>query len=440
MQEQIDAGGDRRYNGGQRCSSLCLLKGQSSPSRYGLQIYISHDGSTTPRYFLSLPRFLVCPTLSFFTSCKRSNCQFSFSNHLNFQLLLAPRMSIGSAILSLEALARKAEYTVEAFESLNISAIVTKEQHNALESSSMRIWESAAKIADKIDDLKQNSIDWTLGEGKKLAAQAVSAREDIIARGRPRGPAAFRRNFVQFFDGPKDSPIDSSATRSRNKLTRARCELIRCLSPHAIISWAAAFPSSIWAAGFMPDHAFDYLIENVEPEEIPAWPTKIGETLHAFAAEEPLQRSNSYMEFLQGLVSSTSIGTVLVLTDKQLLIVAHHPSTTIKESQYGQTGVNTNHLSQYGRHLLTMFTIEIQYMFSKAPINLIQLLGDLLSNAVRSSYHWKMERSLGEPTTDCLTTMIPEDTTQDSAITLWIGPETRYHVIKALNLQPTWSS
>lgn len=66
----------------------------------------------------------------------------------------------------------------------------------------------------------------------------------------------------------------------------------------------------------MPDHAFDYLIENVEPEEVPAWPTKIGEILRAFAAEELLQRSNSYSEFLKGQVCSTLSGKVLSLTDK----------------------------------------------------------------------------------------------------------------------------
>ena len=38
----------------------------------------------------------------------------------------------------------------------------------------------------------------------------------------------------------------------------------------------------------MPDHAFDYLIENVESGEFQAWPTKIDEILRAFAAEESL--------------------------------------------------------------------------------------------------------------------------------------------------------
>ena len=214
-------------------------------------------------------------------------------------------MSIGSAILSLEALARKAEYTVEAFNSLNPNATLTKQQYHALDSANMRIWEVVAKVADKIDYLKEDYVQWTEGEGKALAAQAVSARENLVAHGRPKGPATFRRNITLFFDGPKDSPIDSSSVKSRNKLTRTRCEWIRCLSPHGIISWAAAFPPTVWTGGFMPDHAFDYLIENVEPGEFQAWPTKIGEILRAFAAEEPLRQSKSYSSFLEGQVCPT---------------------------------------------------------------------------------------------------------------------------------------
>lgn len=214
-------------------------------------------------------------------------------------------MSIGSAILSLEALARKAEYTAEAFDSLNSNAVLTKEHYHALESASMRIWEVIAKIADKIDRLKEDHVKWAGGEGKALAAQAVSAREKLLAHGQPTGPATFRRNITLFFDGPKDSPIDSSSVKSRNKLTRIRCEWIRCLSHHGIISWAAAFPPTVWTGGFMPEHAFDYLIKNVEPKEFQAWPVKIGEILRAFAAEEPLRRSDNYSAFLKSQVRST---------------------------------------------------------------------------------------------------------------------------------------
>lgn len=258
-------------------------------------------GSTTLRKF----SWLVTPLRDGFDL---SSLRFHFPLPAIIQIVncyKAFAMSIGSAILSLEALARKAEYTAEAFDSLNSNATVTKQQYLALDSASMRIWEVIAKVADKIDHLKEDYVKWTEEEGKTLAAQAVSAREYLIVHGRPKGPATFRRNITLFFDGPKDSPIDSSSVKSRNKLTRTRCEWIRCLSPHGIISWAAAFPPTVWTGGFMPDHAFDYLIENVEPNEVQAWPMKVGETLRAFAAEEPLRRSNSYSAFLEGQVRST---------------------------------------------------------------------------------------------------------------------------------------
>ncbi len=79
-------------------------------------------------------------------------------------------------------------------------------------------------------------------------------------------------------------------------------------------------------------------------------------------------------------------------------------------------------------------------MFSKAPTDRIPLLGKLLSDAVQTSYQWKMERELAEQTTDCLTTMIPKDQNQDISITLWIGQETGDQMIDAFKLRPTWSS
>lgn len=90
--------------------------------------------------------------------------------------------------------------------------------------------------------------------------------------------------------------------------------------------------------------------------------------------------------------------------------------------------------------VLTISTEEIQYMFSKAPISQIPLLGNLLSDAVQTSHHWRMERSLGEPTTDCLTTMVPKDPTQDISITLWVGAETGDQMTNVFKLGPTWSS
>ena len=91
-------------------------------------------------------------------------------------------MFIGSAILSLEALTKKAEYTVEALNSLNPNATLTKQQYHALDSANMRIWKVVAKVADKIDYLKKDYVQWTEGKGKALAAQAVSARKNTATK------------------------------------------------------------------------------------------------------------------------------------------------------------------------------------------------------------------------------------------------------------------
>lgn len=79
-------------------------------------------------------------------------------------------------------------------------------------------------------------------------------------------------------------------------------------------------------------------------------------------------------------------------------------------------------------------------MFSKTSISQISLLGNLLPDAVQTSHHWEMERTLGEKTTDCLTTMIPQDRNQDIFITLWVGLEAGLRLNDIFNLRPTWSS
>lgn len=83
---------------------------------------------------------------------------------------------------------------------------------------------------------------------------------------------------------------------------------------------------------------------------------------------------------------------------------------------------------------------EIQYMYSNAPTGHIQKLGDLLSNAVHSSRQWKIERSHGETTTNCLTIMVPQNPTQDISITLWVGPEKGLELNTLFDLKPQWTS
>ena len=103
-----------------------------------------------------------------------------------------------------------------------------------------------------------------------------------------------------FFNDFKDSSIDLLSVKLRNKFICIRCEWICCLNPHEIIFWAAAFPPTVWTGGFMPDHAFNYVIENIEPEKVQAWLMEISEILCVFTVKEPLQQSNSYSVFLKG--------------------------------------------------------------------------------------------------------------------------------------------
>ncbi|QKX57717.1 uncharacterized protein TRUGW13939_04836 [Talaromyces rugulosus] len=83
---------------------------------------------------------------------------------------------------------------------------------------------------------------------------------------------------------------------------------------------------------------------------------------------------------------------------------------------------------------------QIQFMYSKSPADHIPYLRDLIIDAVQTSRQWKTEREAGELTTDCLTTMIPEDVNEDISITLWVGQSAGLALLDVLKLQPTWSS
>ena len=237
-----------------------------------------------------------------------------------------------STILELEALARKAEYTVEKLGSAKVQP--TKEQYHAFESLSLRFSEVAVKFSEVTDHFKDGHTEWLLGEGKRLGNRADLAHADLIATGIPKSLATFRKNLALIFEGPKDSALDSSTVKSRNKQTRARCGRIRCLNPSAIIVWAAAFPPTVWAAGCMKDYAFDNLAEGMESTQTQAWPAKVREVLQTFGAEEPLQRSSNYHEFIRGqyLLEQLELAgdtDERIALDK-LPIVSNNPSRLIK--------------------------------------------------------------------------------------------------------------
>jgi hypothetical protein len=78
-------------------------------------------------------------------------------------------------------------------------------------------------------------------------------------------------------------------------------------------------------------------------------------------------------------------------------------------------------------------------MYSKGPAEGINLSGHLFSKAISASNQWKLERSLGESTTECVTVLIPEGQAEDMSVTLWVGRWEGYRMLDAFMLKPTWS-
>ncbi len=56
----------------------------------------------------------------------------------------------------------------------------------------------------------------------------------------------------------------------------------------------------------MNDRAFDYLLDEIEPQETQPWSVKVREMLHTFGAERALQGSSNYHDFIGGWIYSTS--------------------------------------------------------------------------------------------------------------------------------------
>jgi hypothetical protein len=83
---------------------------------------------------------------------------------------------------------------------------------------------------------------------------------------------------------------------------------------------------------------------------------------------------------------------------------------------------------------------EIEYIYSSAPIAQISLLPPMFSEAIQSSLHWKVERGRGIDTTECLTTLIPEDPMVDMGVTLLVGQEKGLELSNIFQLVPRWIS
>lgn len=78
-------------------------------------------------------------------------------------------------------------------------------------------------------------------------------------------------------------------------------------------------------------------------------------------------------------------------------------------------------------------------MWSKAPVDLIPQLGDVMKTAIESSHQWKMERAAGDETTDCFVTIVPEDRNADISINLRVGQRVGLQLLNLLKMRPLWS-
>jgi hypothetical protein len=208
---------------------------------------------------------------------------------------------MGALISGLKGLARNTELAIDAFCLLDTQP--TKGEYNVLTALSARFSKVAGRFADQINELKEKRARWVREEGAKLLLPAAeSAAAELTEKGRPKSLATFRRNITLIFEGPKESNLDSVTKKSRHKLTRKRCEQIRNIKPNGILVLAAAFPPTVWTAGFMKDVTFEYLIAEIASKDTDIFPENIRQIMHTFGSEAPLEDSESYGEFIGGNV------------------------------------------------------------------------------------------------------------------------------------------
>jgi hypothetical protein len=180
----------------------------------------------------------------------------------------------------------------------------TDDQWDTLGDLSSELSAAAKMVQDEVQVLKESRSERAWKESEEHRSKAQSCRGDLFANGRLKQPVIFRRNIVTIFEGPKDSRFDSEDTKLRKESTRKRCELIQSLSFDGVISWAMAFPPTVWAAGSMSSDVFTCLLTNIEPEMVQTWPPVIRDTLHMLTEDEvSLKESPGYDEFIRGLSS-----------------------------------------------------------------------------------------------------------------------------------------
>jgi hypothetical protein len=230
-------------------------------------------------------------------------------------------------ILRLESLVKKAESLVQSLQGATIQP--SEDQYRSLEALGARLSKAAVDVPLVVDALKDRDTA-AVEEGRKVISEVQSYTRDIINAGKLRNRSVFGRNIVLFFEGPKDSVIDSQPTKVRKQLTRERCQRICSLSPDGLLSWAAALPPTKWTANLMSKGTFDYVLKHIEPDDFQVWLSEIYNILDALAAEEPLQDLTTIGSFLK--VRSPSLrGLVRKLINYQLTKMERKPQVIYRQ-------------------------------------------------------------------------------------------------------------
>jgi hypothetical protein len=206
-------------------------------------------------------------------------------------------MTTGKFISQLEALIKKLELLVQSLQCSTFHP--SQKQYQTLADLGLRLTAGANNLPIQVAALKTRRAEPSFEEGRKLIAQAQSDKRDLIATAQLKDRVIFARNITYFFDGQRDSVVDSDATKARKQLTRERCERICTLSPDGLISWAVAFKPTIWTANLMSKDTFDYVFDHIEPDDCQVWPPDIYHILSGLGTEEPLRGSCKYREFLK---------------------------------------------------------------------------------------------------------------------------------------------
>jgi hypothetical protein len=207
-------------------------------------------------------------------------------------------MTTSKFISRLEALIKKLELLVQSLQCSSFHP--SKTQYGALADLGLRLTAAADNLPIQVTALQRRRAEPSFKQGSELLAQAQSEIRDLISTGQLKDRIIFGRNITYFFDGQRDSVVDSDVIKTRKQLTRERCERICTLSPDGLISWAVAFMPTIWTANLMSKDTFDYVFEHIEPEDYHVWPPDIYYILGGLGAEEPLRGSHKYHKFLEG--------------------------------------------------------------------------------------------------------------------------------------------